>query len=127
MKQFREGLVCKAHTLLYRSTSGSRVIKKKKKRRRHLKLVPETRETLRFEMTLGRMIAVRAAGDVQFPACRAFTARVRPANPRNCKATLEKGIQTPMAQGRSTIIISMIKWIRTIRLSIKNSLHIISV
>ena len=32
------------------------------------------------------------------------------------------GIQTPMAQGRSTKIISMIKWIRTSRLSIKNSL-----
>jgi len=31
---------------------------------------------------------------------------------------LEKGIQTPMAQGRSTKIISMIKWIRTSRLSI---------
>ena len=35
---------------------------------------------------------------------------------------LEKGIQIPMAQGRSTKIISMIKWIRTSRLSIKNSL-----
>ena len=35
---------------------------------------------------------------------------------------LEKGIQTPRAQGRSTKIISMIKWIRTSRLSIKNSL-----
>ena len=33
-----------------------------------------------------------------------------------------KGIQTPMAQGRSTKIISMIKWIRTSRLSTKNSL-----
>ena len=35
---------------------------------------------------------------------------------------LEKGIQTPMAQGRSTKIISMIRWIRTSRLSIKKSL-----
>ena len=35
---------------------------------------------------------------------------------------LEKGIQTPMAQGRSAKIISMIKWIRTRRLSIENSL-----
>ena len=35
---------------------------------------------------------------------------------------LEKGIQTPMAQGRSTKIISMIKWIRTSRLSRNNSL-----
>jgi len=35
---------------------------------------------------------------------------------------LEKGNQTPMAQGRSTEIISMIKWIRTSRLSMKNSL-----
>ena len=34
----------------------------------------------------------------------------------------EKEIQTPTAQGRSTKIISMIKWIRTSRLSIKNSL-----
>jgi hypothetical protein len=31
-----------------------------------------------------------------------------------------KGIQTPMAKGRSTIIISMIKWIRTSRVSIKD-------
>ena len=37
---------------------------------------------------------------------------------------LEKGIQTPMAQGLSTKIISMIKWIRTSRLSIKNSLSL---
>ena len=35
---------------------------------------------------------------------------------------LEKGMQIPMAQGRSTRIISMMKWIRTSRLSIKNSL-----
>ena len=35
---------------------------------------------------------------------------------------LEKGIQTPMAQGRSTKTISMIKWIRTSRLSRKNAL-----
>ena len=35
-----------------------------------------------------------------------------------------EGIQTPMAQGRSTKIISMIKWIRTSRLSIKNSLSL---
>ena len=33
------------------------------------------------------------------------------------------GIQTPMAQGRSTKIISMFKWIRTRRLSKKNSLY----
>ena len=32
------------------------------------------------------------------------------------------GIQTTMAQGGSTKIISTIKWIRTSRLSIKNSL-----
>ena len=37
---------------------------------------------------------------------------------------LEKGIQTPMAQGRSTKIIPTIKWIRTRRLSIKNSLSL---
>ena len=41
-----------------------------------------------------------------------------PATPR--EGYLEKGIQTPMAQGRSTKIITMIKWIRTGRLSIKN-------
>jgi hypothetical protein len=35
---------------------------------------------------------------------------------------LEKGIQNPMAQGRSTQIISKIEWIWTSRLSIKNSL-----
>ena len=35
---------------------------------------------------------------------------------------LDKGIQTPMAQGRSAKIVSMIKWIRTSRLLIKNSL-----
>ena len=39
-----------------------------------------------------------------------------------CFSDLEKGIQTPMAQGRSTKIISMIRWIRTSRLSMKNSL-----
>ena len=35
---------------------------------------------------------------------------------------LEKGIRAPMAQGRSTNILSMIKWIRTSRLSTKTSL-----
>ena len=35
---------------------------------------------------------------------------------------LEKGIQTPITQGRSTRIISMIEWIRTSRLPIKKSL-----
>jgi hypothetical protein len=37
---------------------------------------------------------------------------------------LETGIQTPMAQGRSTKIISIIQWIRTSRLSIKKSLSL---
>ena len=37
---------------------------------------------------------------------------------------LEKEIQTPMAQGRSSQIISTIEWIRTSRLSIKNSLSL---
>ena len=36
----------------------------------------------------------------------------------------QKGIQTPMAQRRSTEIISMIKWIQTSRLSKKNSLSL---
>ena len=36
----------------------------------------------------------------------------------------EKGIQIPMAQGRSTTTISMIEWIRTSRFSIENSLSI---
>ena len=35
--------------------------------------------------------------------------------------SLEKGVQTPVAQGRSTEVISMIHRIRTTRLSIKNS------
>ena len=35
---------------------------------------------------------------------------------------LEKGIQPPMTQGRSTNIIAIIKWIRTSRLSINKSL-----
>ena len=35
---------------------------------------------------------------------------------RSMQGYLEKGIQTPMAKGRSTKIISMIKWIRTSRL-----------
>jgi len=38
------------------------------------------------------------------------------------KGYLKKGIQIPMAQGRSTKVISMIKRIRTSRLAIKNSL-----
>jgi hypothetical protein len=41
---------------------------------------------------------------------------------RQIQGYLERGIQTPMSQGRSTQIISMIKWIRTRRLSIKNFL-----
>ena len=40
------------------------------------------------------------------------------------KATWKSGIQTPMAQGRSTTIISMIQWTRTSRLSIKISLSL---
>jgi len=36
-------------------------------------------------------------------------------------ASTEKGIQSPMAQGRSTKVISVIEWIRTSRLSIQNS------
>ena len=35
-----------------------------------------------------------------------------------------KGIQTPIAQGRSTEIISMIKWIRTSRLSMNSSVSL---
>ena len=35
-------------------------------------------------------------------------------------------MQTPMAQGRSTKIISMMKWIRSSRLLIKNSLWQVS-
>ena len=62
---------------------------------RHLKLVAEKRETLMFEIKLGRMIAVRAAGDVQFPACRAFTARVRPAHTQNYKATWKRKFKLP--------------------------------
>ena len=37
---------------------------------------------------------------------------------------LEKGIQNSMAQGRSTKIIPIIKWIQTSRLSIKNFLSL---
>ena len=37
---------------------------------------------------------------------------------------LQKVIQTPMAQGRSTTIISMIMWIRTSKLPIQNSLSL---
>ena len=37
---------------------------------------------------------------------------------------LKKGIQAPVAQGRSTKIISMIEWTRTSRLSIKISLSL---
>ena len=37
---------------------------------------------------------------------------------------LEKEIQNPMAQGQSLEIISMVKWIRTSRLSMKNLLSV---
>ena len=37
---------------------------------------------------------------------------------------LRKEIQTPMARGRSTKMISMIKWIRTSGSSMKNSLSL---
>ena len=42
---------------------------------------------------------------------------------RSIYGYLETGIQTPMAQGRSTQIIAMIKWIRTSRLSITLSVQ----
>ena len=57
-----------------------------------------------------------------------FTSRQLPFQPVCWKQSvftsvcLEKGIQIPMAQGRSTKIISIIRWIRTSRLSINNSL-----
>ena len=41
---------------------------------------------------------------------------------RNSRSRMEAFHGTPMAQSRSTEIISMIKWIRTSRLSMKNSL-----
>ena len=44
-----------------------------------------------------------------------------------CKVDIRlpgKRIQAPMAQGRSTKVISMIKWIRTSRLSKQNSLSL---
>ena len=37
---------------------------------------------------------------------------------------MEKGIQTPMAQGRSTTIIQKMWWFRTCKLSIKNCLSV---
>ena len=40
MKQFRGGLVFKAHILVYQSTVGSRVIKKKKKKKFHARRLP---------------------------------------------------------------------------------------
>ena len=43
---------------------------------------------------------------------------------RSVGGYLEKGIHIPMAQGRSTKTISMIKWIWTSGLSIKNSLSL---
>ena len=43
---------------------------------------------------------------------------------RQISGYLKTGIRTPMAQGWPTKIISMIKWIRTSRLSIKNSLSL---
>ena len=54
-----------------------------------------------------------------------FATQVRPAEKFNCLERwilgyLGKGIQTPMAQGRSAKGMSMIKWIGTIRLPIKN-------
>ena len=46
------------------------------------------------------------------------------APPLTISGYLEKGIQTRMAQGRSTKIISLIKLFRTTRLSIKNPAHV---
>jgi len=40
------------------------------------------------------------------------------------QVNLEQAIQTPMAQGRSTKIISTSKWIRTSKLSMKHSLSL---
>ena len=51
--------------------------------------------------------------------------RVSLASRRETHGYLEKGVQTPMAQGRSTRIILMIKWVRVSRLSTKKSLSVI--
>ena len=40
MNRFRDGLVFKAHRLLYHSTLGTRVIKKKKKKKKKLVTLP---------------------------------------------------------------------------------------
>ena len=59
--------------------------------------------------------------------CRRWWAGPRPSGAGRASSSplsarwREKEIQTAMAQGRSTKIVSMIKWIRTSRLSIKNS------
>ena len=65
-----------------------------------------------------------AASSFEAQRClsRGFGLSVANARKVDVRLYLEKEIHPPLAQGRSTKIISVIKWIRTSRLSIKSSL-----
>ena len=92
MDRFRGGLVCKAHRLVYHSTLGLRVIRKKTN-------VPG-RARVRDDSNKSKS-----------------TRKVEVRPPR-------KGNSDPHGARPVHLIITMIKWIRTGRLSIKNSLSI---
>jgi len=96
VNRFRGGLVFKAHRLLYHSTLGSIVIKKNI-RRRGVAPVFRTRQ-------VDACVALWGLGkvDVRLP-----------------------GKGNPITHGARPVhlIITMIKWIRTSRLSIKNSVY----
>ena len=75
----------------------------------------------------GKVVVLVSHGDALQIAQTAFaripvTAHRYPIRGRSKEGYLEKGIQTPMARGRSTSIISMIHRIRTSRLPMKNTL-----
>ena len=98
VKRFRGGLVFKAHRLVYHSTLGWRVIKKKKRRLKPevgLQLVPLVKP--RSLVPFSRKVDVRLPG---------------------------KGNSNSHGARPVHLIMMMMKWIQTSRLSIKNSLSL---
>jgi len=144
VKRFRGGLVFKAHRLVYRSTLGLRVIKKKKNHQGLVRLdAKEFSDHVRGEVFLLDHVRAPVQGYLAHkktpPPGRGILAGPRR---RTCRGTslirkrtllgevlLLDHVRAP-GKGNSNShgarpvhqIITMIKWIRTSRLSIKNSL-----
>ena len=70
---------------------------------------------------VGRLGSARSSDSTPAPCACLLQVLGLTVEEGRCKPIWKRGIQTLMAQGRSTKIISMMKWIRTSRLSTKNS------